>query len=70
MELTDEPEFEVAKIKEIIGIVTDSVPIESQLIALAGLDEEKLWSDHEPCVKNRSFRLRKKAMQWNTKASA
>ena len=34
--LTDEPEFEVAKIKEIIGIVTDSVPIESQLIALAG----------------------------------
>ena len=36
VELTDEPEFEVAKIKEIIGIVTDSVPIESQLIALAG----------------------------------
>ena len=35
--LTDEPEFEVAKIKEIIGIATDSVPIESQLIALAGL---------------------------------
>ena len=34
--LTDEPEFEVAKIKEIIGIATDSVPIESQLIALAG----------------------------------
>lgn len=53
VELTDEPEFEVAKIKEIIGIVTDSVPIESQLIALARLDEEKLWSDHEPCVKNR-----------------
>ena len=26
----------MAKIKEIIGIVTDSVPIESQLIALAG----------------------------------
>ena len=36
VELADEPEFEVAKIKEIIGIVTDSVPIESQLIALAG----------------------------------
>ena len=36
VELTDEPEFEVAKIKEIIGIATDSVPIESQLIALAG----------------------------------
>ena len=49
VELTDEPEFEVAKIKEIIGIVTDSVPIEST----GRLDEEKLWSDHEPCVKNR-----------------
>ena len=36
VELTDEVEFEVAKIKDIIGIVTDSVPIESQLIALAG----------------------------------
>ena len=36
VELTDEPEFEVSKIKNITGIVTDSVPIESQLIALAG----------------------------------
>ena len=54
VELTDEPEFEVAKIKEIIGIVTDSVPIESQLI------EEKLWGDHEPCVKNRHSDQEKK----------
>ncbi len=36
VEVTDEPEFEVARMKEIIGIVTDSIPIESQLIALAG----------------------------------
>ena len=36
VELTDEPEYEVTKLKDIIGIVTDSVPIESQLIALAG----------------------------------
>ena len=36
VELTDEPEFEVSKIKNITGVVTDSVPIESQLIALAG----------------------------------
>ena len=36
VEMTDEPEFDVAKIKDIIGIVTDSIPIESQLIALAG----------------------------------
>lgn len=36
VEMTDEAEFDVSKIKEIIGIVTDSVAIESQLIALAG----------------------------------
>jgi len=36
VELTDEPEYDVTKLKDIIGIVTDSVPIESQLIALAG----------------------------------
>ena len=40
VELTDEPEFEVAKIKEIIGIATDSVPIESQLIALTRFQGE------------------------------
>ncbi len=36
VELTDEAEYDVTKLKDIIGIVTDSVPIESQLIALAG----------------------------------
>lgn len=36
VEMTDLPEFDVTKIKDIIGIVTDSIPIESQLIALAG----------------------------------
>ena len=36
VELTEEAEFDITKIKDIIGIVTDSVPIESQLIALAG----------------------------------
>ncbi len=36
VELTDEPEYDVDKLKDIIGIVTDSIPIESQLIALAG----------------------------------
>ena len=59
VELTDEPEFEVAKIKEIIGIVTDSVPIESQLIALAGW-MKKNYGDHEPCVKNRHSNQEKK----------
>ena len=36
VELTDEAEYDVTKLKDIIGIVTDSIPIESQLIALAG----------------------------------
>ena len=36
VELTDEAEYDVTRLKDIIGIVTDSIPIESQLIALAG----------------------------------
>ena len=36
IELTDEPEFDVDKLKPIIGVKKGSVPIESQLIELAG----------------------------------
>ena len=36
VELTDEPEFDVSRLKPIIGVKKDHVPIESQLIALAG----------------------------------
>ncbi|MEY8389946.1 primosomal protein N' [Lachnospiraceae bacterium] len=36
VELTDTPEYEISKLKEIEGIVAGSIPIESQLIALAG----------------------------------
>ncbi len=36
VELKDETEYDVSRIKEIAGVVTGSVPIESQLIALAG----------------------------------
>ena len=36
VELTDEPEFDVSRLKPIIGVKKGSVPIESQLIALAG----------------------------------
>ena len=36
VELTDEAEFDVSRMKPIIGIKKGSVPIESQLIALAG----------------------------------
>lgn len=36
VELTDTAEYDTEKIKEIQGIVSESIPIESQLIALAG----------------------------------
>lgn len=36
VELTDTPEYEVSRLKEITGVVKGSIPIESQLIALAG----------------------------------
>ena len=36
VELTDEPEFDISKIKPLIGVKKGSVVIESQLIALAG----------------------------------
>ena len=36
VELTDTPEYDVSRLKEIKGIVAGSIPIESQLIALAG----------------------------------
>ena len=36
IELTDTAEYDIAKLKEIQGIVSESIPIESHLIALAG----------------------------------
>ncbi len=36
VELTDEPEYDVTRLKEIVGVVEGSIPIESHLIALAG----------------------------------
>ena len=36
VELTDEAEFDVSRLKTIVGVKKGSVPIESQLIALAG----------------------------------
>ena len=36
VELTDRAEYDTTKIKEILGIVGRSIPIESRLIALAG----------------------------------
>lgn len=36
VELTDEAEYDTGKLKDITGIVEESIPIESQMIALAG----------------------------------
>lgn len=36
VELTDTPEYEVEKLKEVLSVVEGSIPIESHLIALAG----------------------------------
>ena len=36
VELTDTPEYEVEKLKEVFAVAEGSIPIESQLIALAG----------------------------------
>lgn len=35
VEVTDKPEFDVERIKDIVSVVTKSIPIEAQLIALA-----------------------------------
>ena len=44
VELSDEAEYDEDKLKNIAGIVTDSVPIESHLIALAGWRRKKPWN--------------------------
>ena len=36
VELNDTPEYDVSRMKEIAGVVEESIPIESRLIALAG----------------------------------
>ena len=51
IELTDEAEFDPAKIKSILGIHEASVPIESQLIALAGWIKKNYGSTMNQALK-------------------
>lgn len=47
IEVTDRPEIDEARIKDIISVVQKSIPIESQLIALGRMDAGKLRRDDE-----------------------
>ena len=51
VELTDEAEFDVNKIKPIIGIKAQSVAIESQLIELAGWIKDNYGSTMNQALK-------------------
>lgn len=51
VELTDEPEYDIAKLKEIAGVVEGSIPIESQLIALAGWMRENYGATMNQALK-------------------
>ncbi len=51
VELTDEPEYDTDRLKEITGVVEGSIPIESQLIALAGWMRENYGSTMNQALK-------------------
>lgn len=51
VELTDTPEYEVSKLKVITGVVEGSIPIESQLIALAGWMRENYGATMNQALK-------------------
>ena len=51
VELTDEPEYDVAKLKEIEGIVKESVTAQSQLIWLAWWMKERYGSTMNQALK-------------------
>ncbi len=65
VELSDEAEYDEDKLKNIAGIVTDSVPIESHLIALAGWMQGTLRRHDEPGAKDGTSdqRRKKKAVE-------
>lgn len=49
--LTDTPEYEVSKLKEITGVAEGGIPIESQLIALAGWIRENYGATMNQALK-------------------
>ena len=51
LELTDEPEYDITKLKEIVGVAQGGIPIESQLIALAGWMRENYGATMNQALK-------------------
>ena len=51
VELTDEPEYDITKLKEIVGVAEGGIPIESQLIALAGWMRENYGATMNQALK-------------------
>ena len=52
VELTDQAEYDISKIKEIDSLVEGSVTAQSQLLHLAWWMKERYGSNHEPGFKN------------------
>ncbi len=51
VEVTAQPEFDLSKIKDILGIIKDGIPIESQLIALAAWMRENFGGTMNQALK-------------------
>lgn len=64
VELTDEVNYDESKLKEILGIVKTSIPIESQLIALAGWMRQNYGGTMNQALKTvLPIKEKKKAME-------
>ncbi len=66
VELSDEAEYDEDKLKNIAGIVTDSVPIESHLIALAGWMQEHYGGTMNQALKM-VLPIKEEKKPWNIK---
>ena len=56
IEMTDEPEFDVTRLKEIHSIIEEGVQVEGRLIRLAFWMKGALWLHYDKCVEDRSAR--------------
>lgn len=52
VELTDRPDYDKEKIKEIISVTEKSITADTRLIELALVDERAIWLYHESGVKD------------------
>lgn len=52
VEVTDQPEFDVSRMKSVLRVVREGIPIEGQLIALAAWMRENFGRDDESGIEN------------------